>query len=157
MQTKVFCQKPRDRCAPSELFVSLEQKYGQKRLIHSVHTESGDLVSDPTETCKQTVSFYLSCTKVNLRLRLSGSSKLAQRSADELDKELICDKLQSVLSSKENRWSLEMDGLLLEFYKALWLVLGQDLLHDSLCDGQLPPSSHKAVLTILPKRVTSLT
>ncbi|KAK3554320.1 hypothetical protein QTP70_020809, partial [Hemibagrus guttatus] len=35
--------------APSKFFFSLEQKNGQKRFIHAVRTESGDLLSEPTE------------------------------------------------------------------------------------------------------------
>ncbi|KAK3569357.1 hypothetical protein QTP86_026788 [Hemibagrus guttatus] len=44
--------------APSKFFFSLEQKNGQKRFIHAVRTESGDLLSEPTEIRKQTASFY---------------------------------------------------------------------------------------------------
>ncbi|KAK3538616.1 hypothetical protein QTP86_008679 [Hemibagrus guttatus] len=44
--------------APSKFFFSLEQKNGQKRFIYAVRTESGDLLSEPTEIRKQTVSFY---------------------------------------------------------------------------------------------------
>ncbi|KAK3505968.1 hypothetical protein QTP70_008042 [Hemibagrus guttatus] len=44
--------------APSKFFFSLEQKNGQKRFIHAVRTESGDLLSESTEIRKQTVSFY---------------------------------------------------------------------------------------------------
>ncbi|KAK3528317.1 hypothetical protein QTP86_031136 [Hemibagrus guttatus] len=44
--------------APSKFFFSLEQKNGQKRFIHAVRTESGDLLSESTEIHKQTVSFY---------------------------------------------------------------------------------------------------
>ncbi|KAK3542324.1 hypothetical protein QTP86_022474, partial [Hemibagrus guttatus] len=41
-----------------KFFFSLEQKNGQKGFIHAVRTESGDLLSEPTEIRKQTVSFY---------------------------------------------------------------------------------------------------
>ncbi|KAK3574718.1 hypothetical protein QTP86_015375 [Hemibagrus guttatus] len=44
--------------APSKFFFSSEQKNGQKRFIHAVRTESGELLSEPTEIHKQTVSFY---------------------------------------------------------------------------------------------------
>ncbi|KAK3548286.1 hypothetical protein QTP70_007357 [Hemibagrus guttatus] len=44
--------------APFKFFFSLEQKNGQKRFIHAVRTESGDLLSESTEIRKQTVSFY---------------------------------------------------------------------------------------------------
>ncbi|KAK3547678.1 hypothetical protein QTP86_026923 [Hemibagrus guttatus] len=44
--------------APSKFFFSLEQMNGQKGFIHAVRTESGDLLSEPTEIREQTVRFY---------------------------------------------------------------------------------------------------
>lgn len=45
--------------APSKYFFALEQKSGWKRFLNAERTESGGLVSELTEICKQTVSFYL--------------------------------------------------------------------------------------------------
>ena len=47
-----------------------------------------------------------------------------------------------------------IDGLPVEFYKSFWSVVGGDLLEvfqDSLCKGQLPLGSRRAVITSLPK------
>lgn len=46
--------------AHSKFLYSLEQKNGHKSFIHAVRTESGDLWTEPTESRRQTISFYLS-------------------------------------------------------------------------------------------------
>lgn len=50
-----------------------------------------------------------------------------------------------------------IDGLPIDFYKAYWEFLGEDLLevlNDSLKGGKLPQSCRRAVLTLLPKKAT---
>ncbi|KAK3549035.1 hypothetical protein QTP70_028514 [Hemibagrus guttatus] len=90
--------------APSKFFFSLEQKNGQKRFIHAVRTESGDLLSEPTEIHKQTVSFYSklyssewSGAQVVEDSFLVGLPKLSERAARELDRELSLEELHEAL------------------------------------------------------------
>lgn len=48
-----------------------------------------------------------------------------------------------------------IDGLQVEFFKAFWSVVGEDLLevfNDSFTNGHLPLSCRRAVLTLLPKK-----
>ncbi|KAI4899122.1 hypothetical protein NFI96_006349 [Prochilodus magdalenae] len=44
--------------APSKFFFGLEQKNIQRRFMHAVRTESGDLLSEPAEIRKRTVGFF---------------------------------------------------------------------------------------------------
>ncbi len=48
-----------------------------------------------------------------------------------------------------------IDGIPVEFYKAFWAVVGDDLfdvLNDSLSRGLLPLSCRRAVITLIPKK-----
>ncbi|KAK3533725.1 hypothetical protein QTP70_024307 [Hemibagrus guttatus] len=115
--------------APSKFFFSLEQKNGQKRFIHAVRTESGDLLSEPTEIRKQTVSFYSklyssewSGAQVVEDSFLVGLPKLSERAARELDRELSLEELHEALQRMENGRASGIDGLPAEFYKAFWAV-----------------------------------
>ncbi|KAK3522076.1 hypothetical protein QTP70_022608, partial [Hemibagrus guttatus] len=148
--------------APSKFFFSLEQKNGQKRFIHAVRTESGDLLSESTEIRKQTVSFYSklysserSGAQVVEDSFLVGLPKLSERAARELDRELSLEELHEGLQRMENGRASGIDGLPAEFYKAFWAVIGQDVLdvlRDSIQRGELPLSCRRAVLTLLPKK-----
>ncbi|KAK3510999.1 hypothetical protein QTP70_027845 [Hemibagrus guttatus] len=148
--------------APSKFFFSLEQKNGQKRFIHAVRTESGDLLSESTEIRKQTVSFYSklyssewSGAQVVEDSFLVGLPKLSERAARELDRELSLEELHEALQRMENGQASGIDGLPAEFYKAFWAVIGQDVLdvlRDSIQRGELPLSCRRAVLTLLPKK-----
>ncbi|KAK3533143.1 hypothetical protein QTP70_010181 [Hemibagrus guttatus] len=148
--------------APSKFFFSLEQKNGQKRFIHAVRTESGDLLSESTEIHKQTVSFYSklyssewSGAQAVEDSFLVGLPKLSERAARELDRELSLEELHEALQRMENGWASGIDGLPAEFYKAFWAVIGQDVLdvlRDSVRRGELPLSCRRAVLTLLPKK-----
>ncbi|KAK3522705.1 hypothetical protein QTP86_030099, partial [Hemibagrus guttatus] len=80
---------------PCSFFFSLEQKNGQKRFIHAVRTESGDLLSEPTEIRKQTVRFYSklysserSGAQIVEESFLKDLPKLSEQAARELDREL---------------------------------------------------------------------
>ncbi|KAK3563432.1 hypothetical protein QTP86_028164 [Hemibagrus guttatus] len=148
--------------APSKFFFSLEQKNGQKRFIHAVRTESGDLLSESTEIRKQTVSFYSklyssewSGAQVVEDSFLVGLPKLSERAARELDRGLSLEELHEALQRMENGRASGIDGLPGEFYKAFWAVIGQDVLdvlRDSILRGELPFSCRRAVLTLLPKK-----
>ncbi|KAK3519486.1 hypothetical protein QTP70_031702 [Hemibagrus guttatus] len=81
--------------------------------------------------------------------------KITEESARELDRELTLEELEVALNSMQNGHSPGIDGLLVEFFKAFWSVIGQDLLEvlrASINEGRLPLSSHRAVLTLLPKK-----
>ncbi|KAL6480711.1 hypothetical protein MHYP_G00117440 [Metynnis hypsauchen] len=148
--------------APSKFFFGLERRNGQKRFMHAVHTESGDLLSEPSEIRQQTVSFFsklyesewAEAREVEERF-FRDHLQLTRESAAVLDAELSLEELHEALQGMENGQAAGIDGLPVEFYKAFWSVLGQDVLsvlRSSICEGILPLSCRRAVLTLLPKK-----
>ncbi|KAI4899661.1 hypothetical protein NFI96_033222 [Prochilodus magdalenae] len=119
--------------APSKFFFGLEQKNGQKRFMHAVRTESGDLLSEPAEIRKRTVGFfsklYTSEQSGALELEesfLRGLPKLPRLSAEMLDRALSLDELYTALQGMENGRAPGIDCLPVEFYKSFWYTGASD-------------------------------
>ncbi|KAJ3584387.1 hypothetical protein NHX12_014882, partial [Muraenolepis orangiensis] len=71
------------------------------------------------------------------------------------DQEAGVQELQTALQGMQGRRAPGIDGLSVEFYKAYWDVLSNDLLdvfNESLASGSMPVSCRRAVITLLPKK-----
>ncbi|KAK3559930.1 hypothetical protein QTP86_028845 [Hemibagrus guttatus] len=67
----------------------------------------------------------------------------------------MLEELHEAHQGMENGQASGIDGLPVEFYKAFWAVIGQDVLDilpDSVRGGKLLLSCRRAVLTLLPKK-----
>lgn len=64
-------------------------------------------------------------------------------------------ELQAALQNMQGQRAPGIDGLTVEFYRAFWDILGQDVLdvfNVCLASGSMPVSCRRAVLTLLPKK-----
>ncbi|KAI3364781.1 hypothetical protein L3Q82_000909 [Scortum barcoo] len=64
-------------------------------------------------------------------------------------------ELQAALQNMQGRKSPGIDGLTVEFFKAFWDILANDILdvfNESLASGSLPLSCRRAVIALLPKK-----
>lgn len=148
--------------APSKFFFSLEQKNGQKRLIQALRSESGSLLTETTDIRRRATAFYTDLYTSEFEeqqclsdMFLNDLPNLKKDSADMLDKPLALEELQAAVGGMQNGRTPGIDGLPVEFYKAFWSVIGQDLLgmlNASITDGKLPLSCRRAVLTLVPKK-----
>lgn len=146
---------------PSKFFFNMEQKNGRKKFIHAVRTESGELLSNPSDIRRRARSFYSNLFKSELvgdggseQDFLNDLPKLTEDSAKLLDDPLSLKELYTALMGMENGRAPGIDGLPVEFFKVFWSVLGKDLqqvLNTSVKRGRLPLSCRRAVLTLLPK------
>ncbi len=133
---------------PSNFFFSLEKKNGQKRVIHSLFSETGSLISDPIEIRKRANVFYeklYSCeyaeNQVVEQCFFEELSKVSEDLYAALKRAISLGELHEALQSMENGKAPGIDGIPVEFYKAFWPVIGKDLLavlSDSLIRGLLP-------------------
>ncbi|KAM4579169.1 uncharacterized protein V3H82_008444 [Fundulus diaphanus] len=148
--------------APSSFFFSLERKHGQRKQIHSLLSDTGQQLSEPGQIRRRAVEFYRSLFhseyKENEELLKEFCDELPQVSEEtnaELGRPLGLQELHTALLSMQGQRSPGVDGLTVEFYKAYWDLLAQDLLdvyNESLLAGSLPLSCRRAVITLLPKK-----
>ncbi len=149
--------------APSKFFFSLEKKNGQSRSIHSLRSENGQELTKTSDIRKRAVQFY---DKLYIEYRkdevlsagfYEGLPNVLEDSKAELERPFSEEELLNALRGMESGKTPGIDGLPVEFYKEFWAVLSEDLLavlNESLVDGSLPLTCRRAVITLLPKKVT---
>ncbi|KAK3528702.1 hypothetical protein QTP70_009955 [Hemibagrus guttatus] len=139
----------------------MEKRNGQSRLIHCLHSAVGQELTDLLQM-KRAVDFfselyvseYSRDPSVEQQF-LSGLTQVPQELNEALEHQLTSQELEAALQEMANGKAPGIDGLPVEFYKAFWSILGEDLLsviNDSMARGTLPVSCRRAVLTLLPKK-----
>ncbi|KAJ3605786.1 hypothetical protein NHX12_027830 [Muraenolepis orangiensis] len=148
--------------APTSFFFGLEKKNGQRRVIHSLLSGTGQEITEPSQIRRRAVSFYstLYTSEYEEGETLSegfwnGLPQVSEEANSQLEGPLTIQELQTALQGMQGRRAPGIDGLSVEFYKADWDVLSNDLLdvfNESLASGSMPVSCRRAVITLLPKK-----
>ncbi|KAJ3593808.1 hypothetical protein NHX12_006142 [Muraenolepis orangiensis] len=148
--------------APTSFFFGLEKKNGQRRVIHSLLSGTGQEITEPSQIRRRAVSFYstLYTSEYEEGETLSegfwnGLPQVSEEANSQLEGPLTIQELQTALQGMQGRRAPGIDGLSVEFYKAYWDVLSNDLLdvfNESLASGSMPVSCRRAVITLLPKK-----
>ena len=146
--------------APSHYFFSLERQNGQRKIFHSLRTDTGATVSDPDGICRYAAGFYKELYKKNDRdisdRDLPFFEGLPQVQPNKaLEEVLTAEELQAAVLGLKSGRAPGIDGLPADFYKSFWSLIGGDVgdvLRDSLASGCLPLSCRRAVITLLPKK-----
>ncbi len=139
---------------PTHFFLGLEQKNGQKRLIHSLKSDSGHVLSDHADIREHAVRFYSNLYKCEHRDEqviaqgfYTGLPQVKEESNAVLEVNISPGELYA---EQKNSW---FRCLPVYLYKFFWPVIGEDLLavlNNSLTNECLPLSCRRAVLTLLP-------
>ncbi|KAJ4929012.1 hypothetical protein JOQ06_004633 [Pogonophryne albipinna] len=148
--------------APTSFFFGLEKKNGQRRVIHSLLSDTGQEITEPSQIRRRAVSFYstLYTSEYEEGETLSEGfcnelPQVSEETNSQLEGPLTIQELQTALQGMQGRRAPGIDGLSVEFYKAYWDVLSHDLLdvfNESLASGSMPMSCRRAVITLLPKK-----
>ncbi len=148
--------------SPTKFFFGLEKRNGLNRFMHSLLSESGKEITESKEIRKEAVAFYEELYKGEQVVEeetascfYEGLPQVPEGVNGELVKPFTKEELYNALSGMKCGKAPGIDGIPVEFYKAFWAVVGDDLfdvLNDSLSRGLLPLSCRRAVITLIPKK-----
>ncbi|KAJ3602352.1 hypothetical protein NHX12_030110 [Muraenolepis orangiensis] len=130
--------------------------------LSAVLSGTGQEITEPSQIRRRAVSFYstLYASEYEEGETLSegfwnGLPQVSEEANSQLEGPLTIQELQTALQGMQGRRAPGIDGLSVEFYKAYWDVLSNDLLdvfNESLASGSMPVSCRRAVITLLPKK-----
>ncbi|KAJ3595539.1 hypothetical protein NHX12_004842 [Muraenolepis orangiensis] len=135
---------------------------GKKEWAEALLSGTGQEITEPSQIRRRTVRFYstLYTSEYEEGETLSegfcnGLPQVSEEANKQLEGPLTIQELQTALQGMQGRWAPGIDGLSVEFYRAYWDVLSNDLLdvfNESLASGSMPVSCRRAVITLLPKK-----
>ncbi|KAI3352308.1 hypothetical protein L3Q82_005171 [Scortum barcoo] len=121
--------------SPSKFFFSLESRNGQRKVIHCLHSDNGSSLTDATEIRRYATGFYRDLFKTESvedpeldSTFLSDLPQVGDSSDSLLSADLTLDELHVALMSLANGKAPDIDGIPVDFYKAFWPVVGEDML-----------------------------
>ncbi|KAJ3606743.1 hypothetical protein NHX12_026262 [Muraenolepis orangiensis] len=117
---------------------------------------TGQEITEPSQIRRRAVSFYstLYTSEYEEGETLSegfcnGLPQVSEEANSQLEGPLTIQELQTALQGMQGRRAPGIDGLSVEFYRAYWDVLSNDLLdvfNESLASGSMPVSCRRAAL-----------
>ena len=148
--------------APSSFFFGLERKNGQRRVIHTLLSDTGQEIMEPRQIRRRAVEFYSSLYSSEYEEQealqeefLSGLPQVSEETNSCLEAPIQLQEVHAALQSMQGRRAPGIDGLTVEFFKAFWDIFAHDILdvfNESLASGSMPMSCRRAVVTLLPKK-----
>ncbi|KAK0155416.1 Transposon TX1 uncharacterized protein [Merluccius polli] len=155
-------QASKEMDAPSSYFFGLERKNGQGRVIHTLLSEAGEEIVEPSQIRRRAVEFYASLYKSEyeeddglMEGFTSGLPQVSEETNSCLEGPIQVQELRAALQGMQARRAPGIDGLTVEFFKAFWDIFENDLLdvfNESLASGSMPTSCRRAVIALLPKK-----
>ncbi len=147
---------------PSKYFFSMEKRMGRSVLFMHFAPRMERCCQTPPISVGEQLFFIKNLYRSELdsgrcveSVFFDNLPKVSEEASIDLSGVLTLGELFKALQSMESGRAPGVDGLPVDFYKAFWLELGEDLLEvlrANLTEGRLPLSCRRAVITLLPKK-----
>jgi len=149
-------------------FLNLMKRNKSKSSFRKIYKSDRHLTCQPKEILKELSNFYSDLFRAKHSVHFDRSTreflssvnipKLSDEKRNTCEGKLTVNECYNILSTFKNK-TLGNDGLTIEFYKAFWSLLGNqlvDALNYSYEHGQLFTSQRQAVITLLEKKKTKI-
>ena len=144
-------------------FLRMEKSRQANNTIKSLKKDNGDIVSEDIEILEVAKSFYeklytskeVDSQQINEYLNGLQTPKLNPDDKQNLEVIITPNELDEVINNLKMNKSPGLDGLTTEFYKQFWTKLKPhflEMMNKTFALGELPPSSKKAVLSLIFKK-----
>ena len=145
----------------TKFFHGIEKKNGKNKTWEKILTPDGQLVYGTQNVQKEQVNFYKDLfssqrTSPNKSFFLSNPDpQLSQQSQQNLERLITKDEIANAIKKMPNNKSPGEDGIIIEFYKMFWDLIGDDI-HEVFLFGleneELSYSQYLAVIVLLYKK-----
>ena len=150
----------------SKYFFNLEKRNSKEKSWSKIFDKNGQSITGTQNIQKRQVEFYkdlyksqnLSVNKAEKDFFLADSQhtkKISENSKAMLDSDITFEELAKSLKKMKNNKSPGPDGIVTEFYKIYWNLIGNDL-HEVICAGledeQLAYTQYLATIVLLYKK-----
>ena len=145
----------------TRFFHSMEKQNGKNKTWDKILDSEGNLVYGTKDIQNQQVIFYKNLfTSQNINEDKSyflsnPEKKLSDNSKQNLEREISLDEIAKAIKKMANNKSPGEDGIIIEFYKIFWNLIGEDL-HEVILHGldneELSYSQYLALIILLYKK-----
>ncbi|KAL2103228.1 hypothetical protein ACEWY4_000096 [Coilia grayii] len=151
----------KDMDAPTSYFFNLEKKALHQKHMAFLKRDDGTVTTNQSEIRDMAIHFYENLYgKSDCDLRcaerlVQGLPMLSLEGGRTLDQPITFQELTEAVQQMSKGRAPRIDGLPADFYQHFWGTLGRDyfeMLQECIKEGQLPTSSRRAVLSLLPKK-----
>ena len=145
--------------ANKKRFFNIEKSRYNKKAMRMLHTESGDIISDPGEILNEQRKFYKNLyqkdSNVSFRLVNDTNHKISSDDKESLDQEITFEEItQTVRSLKKNK-TPGIDGWNCELMQFFWSKLGTlyfEAMQWAIVTKNLHVSAKRGIVLLIPKK-----
>lgn len=147
--------------APTAYFFNLEKVSKQQNEMYCLTKPDGQKTFEAREMRKIAVDFYSNLYRKEetdpecVSQILQQLPSLTKTQRESLDSSVLFEELTDAVKQMKAGRAPGIDGLSVDFFKAMWNYIGRDLyevIQECFKEKRLPTSCQRAVLTLLPKK-----
>lgn len=156
------CRWARFGDKPSKFFLNLEKNNYSNKVISAIFDDQDQLLVDPGDILEYEKVHFQNRYKVSVAspnepdiFSSTDSGRLDELDCTFLDEPILREELDRALSTMKNGRSPGSDGIVVEFYKKFWHLLGDWFTESLQCameKGCLSVEQYRGVITLIPKK-----